>query len=526
MVIGIDLGTTFSVAAYINDKGEPKVIQNRDGAYTTPSVVMFDCGEIVVGAQAKSNAIADPYNVVQFVKRNMGNKDYSFETEDEKVYSAEEISAIILKRIKDDCETALGESVTQAVITVPAYFNDSQRQSTIDAGKIAGLDVLAVINEPTAAALAYGVTKAASKQRVMIYDLGGGTFDVTIIEVNPDGSVKVLATHGNRNLGGYDFDNRLMEYVAQEFQNQTNIDLHDDDEDMQALRAKCEEAKIALSSRERFVIKMAAQRQKATIEITRAKFESLIEDLIEDTEIDIDVTLDDSELNARDLDKVLLVGGSSRIPAISSFIEKKLGIRPSGELNPDEVVAMGAAVYANAIVNNQGRNDFYGESAPAGKYGDRSHSGGSSSTLPVPATNIIQDVNSHGLGIVIHDRNGIGHNSIIIPRNQQIPVLMQEDYQTVVDGQTQIALQVTEGDDEDLSYVTVIGVAEINLNPHPAESPIRVELGYDQNGIITGRVYDYVDACYIGEIVIRREANMSDDELREKMNRMEQEDIQ
>lgn len=528
MVIGIDLGTTFSVAAYVNDKGEPKVIQNRDGAYTTPSVVMFDCGEIVVGAQAKSNAVADPYNVVQFVKRNMGNKEYSFETEDEKVYSAEEISAIILKRIKDDCENALGEAVTQAVITVPAYFNDSQRQATIDAGKIAGLDVLAVINEPTAAALAYGVTKAASKQRVMVYDLGGGTFDVTIIEVNPDGSVKVLATHGNRNLGGYDFDNRLMEYVAQQFLEQTNIDLHDDDEDMQALRAKCEEAKIALSTRERFVIKMAAQRKKATIEISRAKFESLIEDLIEDTEIDIDITLDDSELSARDLDKVLLVGGSSRIPAISHFIEKKLGIRPSGELNPDEVVAMGAAVYANAIVNNQGGNASYGSSAPSGKQRNRYSNSGSSRNLPVPAagSDIIQDVNSHGLGIVIHDERGIGTNSIIIPRNQQIPVLLERDYQTMVDGQTQIALQVTEGDDEDLAYVTIIGVAEINLNPHPAESPIRVELGYDQNGIITGRVYDYVDACYVGEIVIRRDANMSEEELKEKMERMEQEEIQ
>lgn len=509
MVIGIDLGTTFSVGAYVDEAGTPHVIHNRDGSNITPSVVMFDCGEIVVGIQAKNNAVADPYNVVQFVKRNMGNKDYSFETEDEKVYTAEEISAMILKRIKEDCETVLNEKVDQAVITVPAYFSDAQRQATIDAGRIAGLEVLAVINEPTAAALAYGLGNGGASQRVMVYDIGGGTFDVTIIEINPDGTVKVLATHGNRNLGGYDFDNRLIEYAAAQFQEQTGIDLHEDDEVMQALRTKCEEAKIALSSRERFVIKLSAQRSKVTIEVTRVKFEELIQDLLEDTEIDIDITMDDSGLSPRDLDKVLLVGGSSRIPAISAFVEKKLGIRPSGELNPDEVVAIGAALYAHSIQNR------------------RPSSGGTSGTSGLPAIpDIIQDVNSHGLGIISHDEFGIGHNSIIITRNQQIPVFGQEDFVTMVDAQTQIELQVTEGDDEDLAYVTVIGTAEINLNPHPVNSPVRVELGYDKNGIVTGRVFDYVDGCYVGEIVIRRDANMSEAEIREKRARMDAEELQ
>ncbi len=516
MVIGIDLGTTFSVGAYVDQDGTPHVVHNRDGANITPSVVMFDCGEIVVGAQAKNNAVADPYNVVQFVKRNMGDKNYSFETEEGQVYTAEEISAMILKRIKEDCETVLCEPVTQAVITVPAYFSDAQRQATIDAGRIAGLEVLAVINEPTAAALAYGLGNTGKTQRVMVYDIGGGTFDVTIIEIHADGTVRVLATHGNRNLGGYDFDNRLIEYVAGKVEEQTSVDLHDDDEAMQMLRSKCEEAKIALSTRERYVIKLAAQKQKVTVEITRAQFESLIQDLIEDTEIDIDVTLEDSGLSPRELDKVLLVGGSSRVPAISRFVEKKLNIKPSGELNPDEVVAMGAALYANAI--------------QTGKTGGK-HSGGAPASASdgrnVPSVpDIIQDVNSHGLGIVIHDERGIGHNSIIIPRNQQIPVLMREDYQTMADGQTQIELQVTEGDDEDLSYVSVIGTAEINLNPHPANSPIRVELGYDKNGIVTGRVYDYVDECYIGEIVIRREANMTEADIQAKKARMAAEELQ
>ncbi len=520
-IIGIDLGTTNSCVA-VMEGGEPVVIANAEGNRTTPSVVAFSkTGERMVGQVAKRQAVTNHDRTIASIKRHMG-ENYKV-TIDDKQYTPQEISAMTLQKLKADAEAYLGGPVTEAVITVPAYFNDSQRQATIDAGKIAGLDVLAVINEPTAAALAYGVDKAGTQQRVMVYDLGGGTFDVTIIEINPNGSVKVLATHGNRNLGGYDFDNRLMEYVAQQFEEQTSIDLHDDDEDMQALRAKCEEAKIALSSRERFVIKMAAQRQKATIEITRAKFEELIGDLIEDTEIDIDITLDDSGLSPRDLDKVLLVGGSSRIPAISNFIEKKLGIRPSGELNPDEVVAMGAAVYANALAKNGGTVvPTYGPDTPYSP--NQARSGGSSSNLP--SVDIIQDVNSHGLGIVIHDERGIGSNSIIIPRNQQIPVLMDNDYVTMVDGQTQICLQVTEGDDEDLSYVTVIGVAEINLNPHPANSPIRVELGYDKNGIITGRVFDYVDNCYVGEIIIRREANMSEEELLAKRARMEQENLQ
>lgn len=520
MVIGIDLGTTFSVGAYVDDAGTPHVIRNRDGTNTTPSVVMFDGGEIVVGIQAKSNAVSDPYNVVQFVKRNMGDKNYSFESEDGKEYSAEDISAMILRRIKEDAETVLNEPVTKAVITVPAYFSDAQRQATIDAGRIAGIEVLAVINEPTAAALAYGVDKAGTPQKVMVYDIGGGTFDVTIIEINPNGSVKVLATHGDRNLGGYNFDNLLMEYVADEFLKQTSVDLRDDDEDLQALRAKCEEAKIALSSRERFVLKMSAQRQKATIEITRATFESLIAPLIDNTEIPIDITMEDSGLSPRDLDKILLVGGSSRIPAISQFIEKKLGIRPSGELNPDEVVAIGAAVYADALVKNGGKV-VNQESGPA----KSSAFGGSSRNLPAKV-DLIQDVNSHGLGIVIHDERGVGHNSIIIPRNQQIPVLMDNDYETMSDGQTGIQLQVTEGDDDDLSYVTIIGTAEIHLNPHPAGSPIRVELGYDKNGIITGRVFDYVDNCYVGEIEIRRAANMSENEIQAKISRMQTEILQ
>ena len=511
MVIGIDLGTTFSVGAYVDENGTPHVVNNRDGSNTTPSVVMFDDSDVLVGVQAKNNAALDPVNVVQFVKRNMGNHEWQFESDAGDTFTAEEISAMILKRIREDCENVIGSPVTSAVITVPAYFNDSQRQATMDAGKLAGLDVLAVINEPTAAALAYGMTKLGQPQKVMVYDLGGGTCDVTIMEISPDGSVKVLATHGNRNLGGYDFDNRLISHVAQLFNEETGVDIEDDDEAMQMLRSKCEEAKIALSSSEKFRIALVAGGKKFKTEITRDTFEELIKDLIDDTDIDIDTALEDSGLVPRDIDKVLLVGGSTRVPAVRAFVEKRMLQKPSAELNPDEVVAIGAAIYANEVQNSRGSGD--------GRTG-----GGDSSNLPVP---VIQDVNSHGLGVVaVIDRAGNLGNSIIIPRNQPIPVVMEQEYSTVVDDQTEIELQVTEGDDEDLSYVTVVGTAMIHLNPHPAQSPIRVELGYDKNGIIVCKVFDVYDNCYIGNVEFTRDANMSDEEIRQKKKKMDKLSVQ
>lgn len=527
MIVGIDLGTTFSVVAYVDDNGAPHVVTNRDGKNTTPSVVMFDDGEIIVGQQAKNNAQLDPMNVSQFVKRQMGNKDYYFETDDGSRYSAEDISARILKRICEDCESALGEKVDRAVITVPAYFSDAQRQATIDAGRIAGLDVMAVINEPTAAALAYGVTKE-EHQRVMVYDLGGGTFDVTIIEIN-EGKVRVLATHGNRNLGGFDFDNRLINYAAKEFQERTGIDIEDDDEAMQVLRSRCEEAKIALSNSEKYRISISAQRCKPEkIEITRAKFEELIHSLILETEVSVDVALEESGLSARDIDKVLLVGGSTRIPAVRNFIAEKMKTNPSGELNPDEAVAVGAAIYANDLAKQKKDGNGAGGFCDGGAAG-KTYSGtgaGSSTGTGEAQVPVIQDVNSHGLGVVISREDGRMGNSVIIPRNQPIPATASEVYATVADNQTEIQLQVTEGDDEDLSYVNVIGTAEIKINPHPAGSPVRVDLGYDQNGIVMGRVYDLVDNVFIGEIVIKRDANMSEEELQSKVQRIQNEELQ
>lgn len=507
MIIGIDLGTTFSVGAWIDGAGNPHVANSREGGNTTPSVVLFDDGEIVIGKQAKNNAELAPENVVQFVKRFMGDKNYSFLTEDGKEYSAEEISAMVLRRIKEDCETCIGEPVTDAVITVPAYFTDAQRQSTMDAGRIAGLNVRAIINEPTAAALAYGFSNAGKQQRVMVYDLGGGTFDVTIIEIRPDRTIQVLATHGNKNLGGADFDNALISYVRRRFEEETGINLEDDDEAMQVLRTRCEQAKLALSGSDKTSVAMSAQRKKAKIEITREKFESLIMPRVEETEVDIDITLEDSGLTPADLDKVLLVGGSSRIPLVREFVKRKLKITPSAELNPDEVVAIGAA--------------YYGVSLNEAPITDGSKPGAHHDTAE--AQRIVQDVNSHGLGVIALNENNEEMNFIVVPRNQPIPTVGYQDFATMVDDQECVLLRITEGDDEDLDYVTVIGEATIYLPPHPAGSPISIELSYNTNGIITGKVFDKTTLQYVGDVVINRNANMTSDEVDERAQRMENE---
>lgn len=380
MVIGIDLGSTFSVGAYVDSKGKPHVVHNCDGSNTTPSVVMFDDNEILVGVQAMNNAALDPVNVVHFVKRNMGDHEWSFDSDSGDRFSAEEISAMILKRIKEDCEAELGEPISRAVITVPAYFSAPQRQATKDAGKLAGLDVMEIINEPVAAVLAYGITKLGIQQRVMVYDLGGGTCDVTIIEISPEGSVKVLATHGNRNLGGCDFDNRLVAHIAEQIREKTGADIEDDVVMMQMLCSKCEEAKIGLSASEKFRISLSAMGMKYRKEITREEFEELIKDLVEMTDIDIETALDDAGLQPSDIDKVILVGGSTKVPAVRKFVETRMNMKPSAELDADEVVAIGAAIYADEIKERATESGAHGVSAA---------SGGASENLSAP---VIQTV--------------------------------------------------------------------------------------------------------------------------------------
>jgi molecular chaperone DnaK len=541
MVIGIDLGTTFSVAAYVDKNGFPRVIPNSDGQNTTPSVVMFDHGEVIVGVQAKNNAMTSPYSIAQFAKRHIGEK-FKFVIDDESgtesTYSPEEISAIVLKKIKLDCERALDEEVTGAVITVPAYFSDAQKNATITAGKIAGLEVLKIIHEPTAAAIAFGLDKAENKTKVIIYDLGGGTFDVTAAEIDGK-NISVLASDGLRTLGGADFDNKLIEYAAGIIEEQTGIDPNEEPEDLQLLRQRCEEAKIALSTRTNYTFTMSLQRKKAKVDISRSKFEELIMPLIEMTGIPIDTVFEESGYSAKDFDKVLLVGASSIIPAVGEFVFRKLGIKPSSELNPHEVVAIGAAICANSI-------ESYTEKKKRTKNPDADASDASSSVHETEMINAdhndtynLTEKNSHGFGVVIHD-DGQPMNSVIIPRNQPLLKPFTKVYSTSSDDQTAIKVQVTEGEEADIDYVTIIGDAEMNLEPHPEGSPIAVEFRYDENGVIMGKVFDLFGVHYttdeggylpggvsaldnpkfIGEVVIKRKNEMSDEDIIEKKQSM------
>ena len=494
MLVGIDLGTTFSAIAHIGADGRAEIITNREGERTTPSVVMFEDGSIVVGEQAKDNSIIDPYSVCQFVKRQMGKKAFSFDVSVDKKYSAEDISAMILKRLKEDAESATGETVDGAVITVPAYFDDAQRKATQDAGEIAGLKVLGIINEPTAAALAYCHGQANSDGIVMVYDIGGGTFDITIMRLSENLSkVDILATTGNRNLGGFDFDNAIISKVIDQFKKEHNIDLEDDDTACQDLRIKAENLKKALSSRPKASLSIVSQGKPLKVEITREEFETMIKSQIDSTKASMEIAMDDAGLKWSDISKILLVGGSTRIPAIQNMIKDLTGIEPSRELNPDEAVAIGAAYYADSM-----NVETTGQQPKAEKKIE------------------IVDVNSHSLGIITTHNGEYDIASFIIPRNTPIPASGEKEYYTLSDNQKCLKVEVVEGEDEDPAYDTVIGTTTLTLTPRPKDSPIGVMMQYDKNGIIHVRVRDNVDGSDLGEMHIDRESNLSDDEIKEK----------
>lgn len=505
MVIGIDLGTTFSAAAAIDADGKAEIITNRDGDRTTPSVVMFEDGSIVVGEQAKDNSVVAPYNVCQFVKRQIGKKSFSFDVSLNERYTAEEISAMILKRLKEDAEDATGSPVDGAVITVPAYFDDAQRTATHNAGEIAGLNVLGIINEPTAAAIAYCHGEATTDGNIMVYDLGGGTFDITIMHVSDNfKKVDILATTGNRNLGGFDFDNAIITKVINEYNEKFGVDLEDDDIACQDVRIKAETAKKALSNRPKATISFVSNGNAFKSVITREEFESLIAGKIESTKISMETALEDAGLTWSDISKVLLVGGSTRIPAIQEMIREVTGIEPSKELNPDEAVAIGAAYYADTLKANV------------------------DGTAPTSEKQIeVTDVNSHSVGVITHDSNQTPCMSVILPRNTPLPASEECDtFRTMVDDQEQIALYVVEGEDEDPEYDTIIGQTLIKLIKRPANSPITIGMQYDVNGMIHVYVRDGVDGRDLGEMEIERDANLTGEQVQEKKYLMDTLDIE
>ena len=489
-IIGIDLGTTNSCVAVI-EGGEPVVIANAEGARTTPSVVGFGKnGERMVGQVAKRQAITNPDRTVSSIKRQMGS-DYKV-TIDGKKYTPQEISAMILQKLKTDAEAYLGEKVSEAVITVPAYFTDAQRQATKDAGHIAGLEVKRIINEPTAAALAYGIDKE-DDQKVMVYDLGGGTFDVSIIEMG-DGVQEVLATAGNNHLGGDDFDQRVMNWIIDEFKKSNGIDLRGDKMAMQRLKEAAEKAKIELSGVTSSDINLPYITVDATgpkhleLTLTRAKFNELTADLVESTMGPVRQAMSDSGLSTSEIDKVLMVGGSSRIPAVQEEIKKFIGKEPFKGINPDECVAIGAALQAGVM-------------------------GGEVKGL------LLLDVTPLSLGI--ETMGGI--NTKIIDRNTTIPVKKSQIFSTAVDNQPSVEVHVLQGEREFAKDNKTLGVFHLDgIMPARRGVPqIEVTFDIDANGIV------HVSAKDLGtnkeqSISITSSTNMSKDDIEKAVHEAEQ----
>ena len=480
-VIGIDLGTTNSCVAVI-EGGEPVVIANAEGARTTPSVVSFGkTGERMIGQVAKRLAITNPDRTIASIKRQMGS-DYHVSVDDKK-YTPQEISAMILQKLKADAESYLGSPVTEAVITVPAYFTDSQRQATKDAGKIAGLEVKRIINEPTAAALAYGIDKE-SEQRVMVYDLGGGTFDVSIIEMG-DGVQEVLATAGNNRLGGDDFDQRIIDWLASEFLKEQGVDLKGDKMAMQRLKEAAEKAKIELSGVTTSQISLPFITADATgpkhleMTLTRAKFNELTADLVEATMGPVRQAISDSGLKIAEIDKILMVGGSSRIPAVQEAVKNFMGKEPFKGINPDECVALGAALQAGVL-------------------------GGDVKGL------LLLDVAPLSLGI--ETMGGI--STKVIERNTTIPTKKSQIFSTAADGQTSVEVHVLQGEREFARDNKTLGVFHLDgIAPAPRGIPqIEVTFDIDANGIV------HVSAKEKGtgkenDITITASTNMSKDDI-------------
>ncbi len=482
-IIGIDLGTTNSCVA-VYEGGEPVVITNPEGSRTTPSVVGFQKnGERLVGQIAKRQAIQNPDNTVMSIKRHMGS-NYSV-TIDGKKYTPQEISAMILTKMKTDAEAYIGEKVTQAVITVPAYFSDSQRQATKDAGKIAGLEVLRIINEPTAAALAFGVDKDNVNEKVMIYDLGGGTFDVSILEIS-DGVFEVLATNGNTHLGGDDFDNRIIAWIADSFKKDTGIDLRNDKVAMQRLKDAAEKAKIELSGMTTtsiylpFITADATGPKNLDLTLSRSKFEELTRDLVEATIGPCNQALKDAGLSINDIQKVLLVGGSTRIPAVQEAVKKlSNGKEPFKGINPDECVAIGAAIQAGVL-------------------------GGEVKDL------LLLDVTPLSLGI--ETLGGICTR--IIERNTTIPVKKSQVFSTAADGQTSVEIHVLQGEREKASANTTLGRFVLDGIPAAPRGVPQIEVTFDidANGIVNVTAKDSSTGKE-QHITITASSNMSKEDI-------------
>ena len=519
--VGIDLGTTFSAVAYIDEKGNPVIIPNKQGENTTPSTVLFGGKKPVIGSVAKRKSMTDPKNYEAFAKRHMGEKTYSFTTKNGETFRPEEISALILSKLKEDAEASLGETVDGAVITVPAYFGDPQRQATKDAAMLAGLKVLDIINEPTAAAIAFGLSKnVETSQKVMIYDFGGGTFDVSILEIDED-SIRVIATNGDHTLGGYDIDMAIFDYVKEEAKND-GMDINSDVKAIQNLMIQAEVAKKELSSAETTEISLYIKGEDFSIELERETFEDLIETILDTTISVMQRTLDEANLEYKDINKILLVGGSTRIPVIQSMLKEETGINPSLEVHPDEAVAIGAAYHAVNVVKQMAEGTFHTEVSKTSN--ENQEMNVDVNSVPDLEKNyVFSDVTSHGIGIVVYssiEEKTI--NSVIMEKNTEIPAeVVKDEYSTVQPYQESIRLQVTQGESENLDYVTIIGEAELKVRPREQIVPVRIIVSCDRDAIIHVRAIDMDGNIDLGEITINREKhNMTKEEIKQAATRL------
>jgi molecular chaperone DnaK len=501
-VVGIDLGTTNSVIAWMKPDGTVEVIPNAEGSRVTPSVVAFTkSGEILVGEPAKRQMILNPERTIKSIKRKMGT-DYKVRIDD-KEYTPQEISAFILKKLKNDAEAYLGGEIKKAVITCPAYFNDAQRQATKEAGIIAGLEVLRIINEPTAAALAYGLDKAGKEEKVLVYDLGGGTFDVSILEIG-EGVIEVIATAGNNHLGGDDFDQRLIDWMAEEFKKQHEIDLREDRQALQRLRDAAEKAKIELSTKMEtdvslpfIAVSPSGQPLHLEMRITRSLFESLTRDLVEMTRGPIEQALNDAKLSPQDIDEIILVGGMTRVPMVQRFIKEFFGKEPNKSVNPDEAVAIGAAIQAAILAGTEGAKG---------------------------RDIVLVDVTPLTLGIEVKG----GLFEPIIPRNTKIPVRKSKIFTTVEDGQTEVEIRVYQGERPIARENIFLGSFKlVGIPPAPRGVPqIEVTFDIDSDGIV------HVSAKDLGSgkeqsMVVTGRHKLSEDEIKrmiEDAKRYEEQD--
>ena len=489
-VIGIDLGTTNSCVAIL-EGGEPTVIANAEGARTTPSVVAFTKnGERLVGETAKRQAITNPDRTIASIKRHMG-ENYHVEI-DGKQYTPQDISAMILAKLKADAESYLGEKVTEAVITVPAYFSDAQKQATKDAGKIAGLDVKRIINEPTAASLAYGLDKAEGSHKILVYDLGGGTFDVSVLELG-DGVFEVLATNGDTHLGGDDFDNKIMDFLADSFQKEHGVDLRQDNMALQRLKEAAEKAKKELSSAQTtkinlpFITVTADGPLHLDMDLTRARFDQLTSDLVERSIEPMNKAMRDAGVTSADLDKVILVGGSTRIPAVQAAVQRVTGKEPFKGINPDECVAVGASIQAGVLTGEV--NDV-----------------------------LLLDVTP--LSLSIETLGGIATK--LIERNTTIPTKKSQIFSTAADNQTTVDIHVLQGEREMASDNITLGRFQLSgIAPAPRGIPqIEVTFDIDANGIVNVSAKD-LGTGKEQKITITSSTKLSEDEINEKIKEAE-----